>query len=122
MGKYPPIRRPESAGRWLGERVRRLISHRRQVTRLGGQSLAVRVILWATGIAVVGLLLLFAVWVALVIVLIWAAAKLSQLTGKTADADFELVDPNDHRKSLFYHPLSYNDDPDPRFPDPRFHR
>ena len=26
-------------------------------------------------------------------------------------------DEHDHRKSVFYHPLSYSDDPDPRFED-----
>lgn len=114
MRDYSHIRRAEGAGRWLGTLLRRLTFRDGGGTRLRRQSLAVRVLLWATGIAIVGLLLLFAVWIALVVVLAWAAVKFSQPTGKTADADFELVDSNDHRKSLFYHPLSYNDDPDPR--------
>ena len=105
------------AGQWLGTRLRWLTFHNGR-----GQSLAVRVLLWAMGIAIVVLLLLFAAWIALVVVLAWVAVKFSQLTGKTTDVDFELVNPKDHRKSLFYHPISYNDDPDPRFPDPRFHR
>lgn len=93
-----------------------------RVGRIGQLSLAVRLVLWATGLAIMGLLVLFAVWVALVVVLAWAAVKVSQFVGNTTESDFELTDPNDHRKSLFYHPLSYNDDPDPRFPDPRFRR
>ena len=121
MRDYSHIRRAEKAGRWLGNLLRRRTFRNGGITRLTGQSLVVRVLLWATGIAIVGLLLLFAVWIAVVVVLACAVLKFAQLSGKASDADFELVDPKDHRKSLFYHPLSYNDDPDPRFPDPRWH-
>lgn len=93
-----------------------------RIAHVGQLPFAIRLLLWATGMVIVGLLALFAVWVAVVAVLAWAAVKVSQLVGNTTEADFELTDPNDHRKSLFYHPLSFNDDPDPRFPDPRFRR
>ena len=115
-------RRAEGAGRWLGGVVRRLMLRNGRVARLKTPPLALRVLLWITSLALVGLLAILAFWLALVVVLAWVAVKVSQLVGKTTDADFELTDPNDHRKSLFYHPLSYNDDPDPRFPDPRFRR
>ena len=122
MSDYSHNRRAEETGRWLGGALRRLNFRNAQGMRIGQLPLAVRLLLWTTGIAIVGLLVLFAVWIALVVVLAWVAVKVFQLVGKTAEADFELMDPNDHRKSLFYHPLSYNDDPDPRFLDPRFRR
>lgn len=122
MRNYSHNRRAEEAGRSLGAAVHRLISRKRRVARVGQLPVAFRLLLWATGIAIVALLALFAVWVALVVVLAWAAVKVSQFASNTTEAEFELTDPNDHRKSLFYHPLSFNDDPDPRFPDPRFRR
>lgn len=120
MSAYPHNRRAENAGRWLGGAVRRITFRNGRVTRLGHPPIVVRVILWTLGVAMVGLLVLLAFWFALVVVLSWIAFKVLQHGGRQAQFKWEPTDPNDHRQSLFYHPLSYNDDRDPRFPDPRF--
>lgn len=95
----------------------RLTFRNGRVTRLGEPPLGIRLLLWATGIAIVGLLLLFAVWVALVIVLAWVAFKLMRIGGRAGQFTWEPTDPDDRRRHLFYDPLTHNHDPDPRFED-----
>jgi len=80
----------------------------------------IRVLLGAAGVAAIALLFFFVLWLAVVLALAWIAMKVMPLVGQQGRFNFEPTDPNDHRQSLFYHPLSYNDDRDPRFPDPRF--
>ena len=87
---------------------------------MGGVPAAIRVALWAVGIAAVGLLVLLAFWLAAVVALAWVAFKVIRFGARSGQFTWEPADPEDHRQSLFYHPLSYNDDRDPRFPDPRF--
>ena len=117
MRDYPHNRRAEEAGRWLGGVVRRLTCHRRTVAGVKSPSLAVRIGLWAVSVAAIGLLILFAFWLAAVVVFAWVALKLMQAGAGAKQGRFELSDPHDHRQRLFYDPLSYNDDPDPRFED-----
>ena len=120
MGRYPPIRRAEIAGRWLGERVHRLLHHNGRVTRTGGVPVVIEVALWAVGIAAVGLLVLLAFWLVAVVALAWIAFKVIRIGARSGHFTWQPTDPEDHRQSVFYHPLSHNDDRDPRFPDPRF--
>jgi len=70
--------------------------------------------------AIAALLLFFAFWVAVIVALAWGALKVIQLGGHPGRFKWEPTDPNNHRQSLFYHPLFYNDERDPRFSDPRF--
>lgn len=107
----------EETGRWLGGVVRRLTYQKGTVAGEKGHPLAVRVGLWAIGVAAIGLLVLFAFWLAAVVVFAWVALKLMQAGASAKQSRFELSDPHDHRQRLFYDPLSYNDDPDPRFGD-----
>ena len=87
MRGYSHKRRAEETGRWLGTLLRRLIFRNGPITRLGGKSLAVRVVLWATGIVVVGLLLLFAVWISLLAMFAWGAIKLLPHVSRSRDSD-----------------------------------
>jgi hypothetical protein len=87
MDRYSQVRRSEGAGRWLGAMVRRLASRNGRVVRVGQAPLPVRLLLWATGIAIVGLLLVFAVWLALLTVFILGAIRLLPHVGRSRDSD-----------------------------------
>jgi hypothetical protein len=117
MTGYPHSRRAEKTGRWLGGVVRRLTYHTGAVEGVKSPPLAVRFGLWGVGVAAIGLLILFAFWLAAVVVFAWVALKLMQAGATAKRSRFALSDPHDHRQRLFYDPLSYNDDPDPRFED-----
>jgi len=67
--------------------LRRLVSRNGRVARIGQPTLAVRLLLWTTGIAIVGLLFVFAVWLALLFVLVWGAIKLLPHVGRSRDSD-----------------------------------
>jgi hypothetical protein len=91
--------------------------HNGRVTRLGTLPVAIRVALWAVCVATVALLVFLAFWLAAVVVLAWIALKVLRVGLNAKYTEFELTDPNDHRRNLFYDPLAYSDDPDPRFED-----
>src|SRR5215469_696815 len=120
MTDYPYNRRAEETGRWLGAALRRLVFPNGRVSWLGNRPFGIRVLLWTAGMAVIALLLFFAFWLAVIAVLTWVAVKLIQLGGYRGRFKWEPTDPNNHRQNLFYHPLFYNDERDPRFSDPRF--
>lgn len=71
--------------------------------------------MWVVKLAILGVLLYVAVWAALLLVALVVAARMAP----QGDDDFlgRKAEELDHRESLFYHPASYNDDPDPRFED-----
>lgn len=117
MGSYPHIHRAETAGRWFGAVVRRLMRGNGRVTRDGQPPVAVRIGLWAAGIVAIGLLILLAFWIAAVVAMAWIVLEVIQAGANAKPSRFELTDPHDHRQRLFYDPLFYNDDPDPRFED-----
>lgn len=104
-------------GRSLGGVVRRLTHQKATVAGVKSAPLAVRIGLWAVGVATIGLLILLAFWLAAVIVFALVALKVMQAGASAKQSRFELADPHDHRQRLFYDPLSYNDDPDPRLED-----
>ena len=66
-----------------------------------------------------GLLLYAAFWLALLSAFAVAAAWATR--GSTYDEHEEgaIGDQADHKRSVFYDPINYNDDPDPRFDDVR---
>ena len=69
-------------------------------------------------LATLGVLLYVSVWAALLLVALAVAARMAEQAPQ-GDDDFlgRKAEELDHRESLFYHPASYNDDPDPRFED-----
>ena len=77
-----------------------------------------RVLIWVIKLAIFGVLLYVAVWAALLLVALVVAARMAEQAPQ-GDDDFlgRKAEKLDHRESLFYHPASYNDDPDPRFED-----
>jgi hypothetical protein len=86
-------------------------------------------ICWIMKLMVLAILLYAAFWLALVVAFAVIAAAVTRHASPDdaehydEDAgrpEWERGEPTDHRQRLFYDPLSYDDDPDPRFHDPRF--
>jgi hypothetical protein len=75
---------------------------------------------WAVRIALLGFVLYGAFWVALLLGIAAVSIRMAeQVSPEEDDDDFlgRKAEERDHRESVFYHPYSYNDDPDPRFED-----
>ena len=64
-------------------------------------------------------LLYSAFWLALLIVGLAVVAWMAKQDHDEENSDFlgRKAEEVDHRQGLFYHPASYDDDPDPRFKD-----
>ncbi|HGY1532949.1 TPA: DUF3742 family protein [Pseudomonas aeruginosa] len=109
-------------GRWLGGVWGGCLRAERRAHRwLMAQGLpagGARVLIWVVKLAILGVLLYVAVWTALLLVALVVAARMAEQAPQ-GDDDFlgRKAEELDHRESLFYHPASYNDDPDPRFED-----
>ena len=63
------------------------------------------------------LLLYAAFWLALLVAFTGAAAWAARGSACDEYEEWEIVDQADHKRSVFYDPINYNDDPDPRFDD-----
>jgi phage shock protein PspC (stress-responsive transcriptional regulator) len=76
-------------------------------------------LLWAVKLVVIGVLLYADFWLALLLVFAVTAAWLVFNEDEAVNEQPQQMadDEHDHRKSVFYHPLSCSDDPDPRFED-----
>ncbi|MCO7639729.1 DUF3742 family protein [Pseudomonas sp. S 311-6] len=109
-------------GRWLGGVWRGWLRAERRVHRwLMAQGLpagGAAVLIWVIKLAILGVLLYVAVWATLLLVALVVAVRMAEQAPQ-GDDDFlgRKAEELDHRESLFYHPASYNDDPDPRFED-----
>jgi len=70
-------------------------------------------------LAALGVLLYSAFWLALLIVGLVVVSWMAKQDHDEEDSDFlgRKAEEGDHRQGLFYHPASYDDDPDPRFKD-----
>ncbi|CAJ4798768.1 Uncharacterised protein [Burkholderia pseudomallei] len=111
----------ERVGRGLGRAwfaIRR--EEARVVQHLMHQGLSrgiATLILWAVKLLVLGVLLYVSFWlVFLLIVLVIAGVAASHIDASER-GESPLGDESDHKKNLFYDPINYNDDPDPRFDD-----
>jgi len=80
---------------------------------------AAKATLLVAKLTALGLLAYVAFWLALVIVGLAVAGWMAWQDHTEIDSDFlgRKAEELDHREGLFYHPASYNDDPDPRFED-----
>jgi len=81
-----------------------------------GAARAVSLVIKFTALAV---LLYSAFWLALLIVGLAVVAWMAKQDHDEENSDFlgRKAEEVDHRQGLFYHPASYDDDPDPRFKD-----
>lgn len=113
----------ERAGRTLGQMWRAGTHLERKVYAwLVAQGLGTGLakgVLWVVKLAVLAVLLYAAFWVALLLMFAVVVAWTAREENAESDTDFlgREAEERDHRESLFYHPASYNDDPDPRFGD-----
>ncbi|GFE79144.1 hypothetical protein GCM10011487_11440 [Steroidobacter agaridevorans] len=124
MNTYASKTRGERMGRWFGTAWRWAVRQDVRATRWmldRGVPRKVAVSsLWVLKLGVVAALLYAAFWLALVIAAVLILVASASNAAQDSDQPKWLEkDPDDHREDLFYHPLSYNDDPDPRFYDPR---
>lgn len=113
------------AGAWLGRVWLGYVRQEARVARWmighGISRVVAATILWIVKLTAFAFLLYVAFWLAVVLAIVLIAAAGAQLADEDEQPKWLEKDPDDHREDLFYHPLSYNDDPDPRFDDPRHH-
>lgn len=74
-------------------------------------------LLLVTKVAVFGVLLYAGFWLGLVLLAVMVAAWAARNTDCDEPLDWAIGDRADHKRSVFYDPINYDDDPDPRFPD-----
>lgn len=97
--------------RWLRQE-KRLIAWG---TTQGVPAALTQTLLWVVKLFLIGALLYVAFWIVLLLVFAMVAA----FAAKNQDWEEagEQSEVEDHRNSVFYDPINYNDDPDPRFED-----
>ncbi len=85
----------------------------------GWASGAAKAMLLVAKLVALGLLLYAAFWMAALVVLVVIAAWAARQQSTDDDSDFlgRKAEERDHREGPFYHPTSYDDDPDPRYED-----
>lgn len=110
----------ERVGRGLG---RAWLAIRRQETRVvqrmvakGLSATTANILLWGAKLIFFGILVYAALWLAVVLILVVAAAFIAGHVDVPQSQE-QFTDESDHKKNLFYDPINYNDDPDPRFDD-----
>lgn len=112
---------PERLGRWTGRAWRGYM--RREVRVLlwmqakGMPVPLAKILMWTVKLLLIGTLLYLVFWMALFFVFSVAVVWLTKNVDGNEQPQWGLGDSTDHKQSIFYHPASYNDDPDPRFED-----
>lgn len=70
-------------------------------------------------LAVLGVLLYTAFWLTLLLTLVAFAAWTARNSERDDSEEWAIGDQAEHKRSVFYDPINYDDDPDPRFDDER---
>lgn len=70
-------------------------------------------------LAALGVLLYTAFWLALLLALVAFAAWTARNSEREDSEEWAIGDQAEHKRSVFYDPINYDDDPDPRFDDER---
>ena len=113
----------ERAGRALGQLWRGCVRLDRKANGwLVAQGLApgaANTVLWVVKVAAFALLLYGAFWIALLLAFAMGAAWMVQNSTEGEQEEWAIGEREDHKSSVFYDPINYNDDPDPRFHDER---
>jgi hypothetical protein len=130
-----------TAAEYVGKRLRRAwrgLAHQearsmRWMIERGVPRLVAASTLWIAKLAVLAAFMYVAFWFALVLAIVLIAATAAKRAHHvdsgacSYDEDvarpaWEKGEPTDHRQRLFYDPLPYADDPDPRFEGDQQHR
>ena len=82
----------------------------------------VKTVLLVVKLTVIGILLYTAFWLTVLLTVVaisgaWAARSPEQVDAEECVLGYG--DQADHKQSVFYDPINYDDDPDPRFHDER---
>jgi hypothetical protein len=112
----------ESVGRWLGKAWRNIARHELGVAHWmiaqGMSPIVVSAVLWVVKLVALCILLYVAFWPALLVALTVVVARIANVTASQDVAvRWKIGEQADHRQSVFYDPINYNDPPDPRFDD-----
>lgn len=123
MSNNTPINHAECFGRWLGPGWRGYIRRERRVAAWlvaqGVPAVGADALLWIIKLGGLALLLYAATWVTLLVMLAVAVVWITGNASQHESTAWAIGDQADHKKSVFYDPKNYNDDPDPRFDDER---
>lgn len=113
----------ERAGRTLGRLWRGCVRMDRRATQAlvakGWKPGVAKGVLLLVKIAAFGMLLYVALWFALLLAFVVAAAWIARNVATEESEEWAIGEQADHKRSVFYDPINYNDDPDPRFDDER---
>jgi hypothetical protein len=111
----------ERAGKWLGRAWRGFVRHEgRAIHWLASKGLPAGVgglLFWIVTLVVFGVLMYAAFLLALLLLFAAAAALAARNSDYDEQEEWAIGDQAEHKKSVFYDPINYNDDPDPRFDD-----
>ncbi|CAM8820067.1 DUF3742 family protein [Burkholderia pseudomallei] len=101
---------------WLAIRRQeaRVLQH---LVRQGMSRGSANAALWAAKLLVLGVLLYVAFWLTLLLALLATAGSAVIHIDEGASEEHPFSDEPDHKNKLFYDPINYSDDPDPRFDD-----
>ncbi|KVD88044.1 hypothetical protein WS62_17700 [Burkholderia sp. ABCPW 14] len=72
---------------------------------------------WAVKLLVLVAVFYAAFWLVLLLAFLAIAGLAASHMDGSRREESPLSDGSDHKKNLFYDPINYNDDPDPRFDD-----
>lgn len=107
----------ERVGRTLGRLWRGCVRlDRRATIRLVAQGWAhgaARAVLLIIKVVAFGVLVYAAAWLALLIALVVVASRTARNSASDEVEEWAIGDQADHKRSVFYDPINYNDDPDP---------
>jgi hypothetical protein len=73
------------------------------------------VLLWILKMLTMGVLLYFALWVGFIILMVLFIAWRIRNASINPDEEWAIGEQAEHKKSVFYDPINYNDTDDPRF-------
>lgn len=113
----------ERAGRTLGRMWRGLVRLDRKahgrLAALGWAPGRAGAALLVLKLVLLGVLAYTAFWLALLLALVGFAAWTARSSEGAKTEEWAIGEPAEHKRSIFYDPINYDDDPDPRFDDER---
>lgn len=111
----------ERFGRRLGRTWRAYLSRERRavawLVSVGAPSAAATALVWAVKLAVLGVLLYAAFWLALLLLFAIAAAWAAGRSEAAEEDEWPFIDLHELRKTPGYDPVLYNDYGHPDYPD-----
>jgi len=112
----------EYVGKRLGRAWRGLAHQEARATHWmvghGMPQLAAQSILWIAKFALFAILLYVALWLALLLAIVLGAVwTVRNVESDSEPTEWAIGEQADHKESVFYDPINYNDTPDPRFDD-----